>query len=96
MNEELRRFASVYLDREVVYDDMRATREALKHFKPEWTEGVRLGLLAVLDEKPLTADEWESVTSIEFETDDALHVYLRDLYDFLFGGSEKQPALPED
>ncbi|MEV7541989.1 hypothetical protein [Streptomyces sp. NPDC089915] len=95
MNEELRRFASVYLDREVVYDDMPGTRETLKHFKPEWTEGVRKGLRAVVDERRLTAQEWESLTAIEFETDDALHVYLSDLYDFLFGGNERQPVLPE-
>ncbi|MER7341481.1 hypothetical protein ABT403_27070 [Streptomyces sp. NPDC000075] len=95
VNEELRRFARVYLDREVAYDDMSATREALEHFKPEWTDGVRQGLLAVLEGRRITAEDWESLTSVEFGTADALHVYLRDLYDFLFEGSDQQPVLPE-
>ncbi|MGW6565564.1 hypothetical protein [Streptomyces sp. NPDC054975] len=96
MNEELRRFISVYLQQEVAYDDMSATRETLKHFKPEWTDAVRRGLVSVLNEKQLTAEEYESLTSIEFGTDAALYTYLQDVYDFLFGGSEKQPVIPED
>ncbi|MFG2642904.1 hypothetical protein ACGFYP_18300 [Streptomyces sp. NPDC048370] len=96
MNEELRRFISVYLQQEVAYDDLSATRETLEHFKPEWKAAVREGLLSVLNEKQLTAEEYESLTAIEFETDDALHAYLQDVYDFLFAGSEKQPAPPED
>ncbi|MER6217101.1 hypothetical protein ACWC5F_27060 [Streptomyces sp. NPDC001272] len=75
---------------------MPGTRETLKNFKREWTDAVRQGLLAVLDEKRITGQEWESLTSIEFATDDALHVYLRDLYDYLFGGSEQRPVLPGD
>ncbi|MFJ3585161.1 hypothetical protein ACIPPS_23445 [Streptomyces sp. NPDC090127] len=92
MNEELQRFISVYLQQEVAYDDMSATRETLEHFKPEWKDAVRQGLLSVLNERRLTAEEYETLTSIEFDTEDALYSYLQDVYDFLFGGGEKQPV----
>lgn len=95
MNEELRRFIRIYLDLEMAYDDMSATREALRHFKPEWTEAVRQGLVSVLNEKQLTTDEYSSLTAFEFATDDALHAYLQDVDDFLFTGSPKQPVPPE-
>lgn len=94
MNDELRHFMGVYLQLEVAYEDMAATRETIRHVNPAWAAAVKEGFKAVLAEQALTVDEYEAITGIEFPDEESLYAYLSDVYTFLFTGGSKSPLPP--
>ncbi|MDF4251411.1 hypothetical protein [Streptomyces sp. WMMB303] len=95
MTDEFHHFTRTYLQLEIAYDDMAATRETLQHCNPKWTASVKEGFKAELEERSLTVDEYEGMTDIEFPDKESLYAYLSDVYAFLFEGGSESP-LPHD
>ncbi|WP_217241540.1 hypothetical protein [Streptomyces sp. AC555_RSS877] len=94
MNRELEKFIKVYLGLEQAYDTTGYLRPTLHAFKEEYVNAVRVGLESVLRTRELTVGDYERLTDIEFDGDEALYEYLGSLYRYLFEGQEKQPAPP--
>ncbi|MGW2341422.1 hypothetical protein [Streptomyces sp. NPDC001661] len=95
MNRELEKFIKVYLDYDQAYDTSGTLRPTLYAFKPEYVERVREGLVTVLRDHPLSTADYERITDIEFESDEALYSYLQEMYRYLFENGTAQPMPPE-
>ncbi|MGP3775851.1 hypothetical protein ACTWJ8_34015 [Streptomyces sp. SDT5-1] len=95
MNTELEKFIKVYLDYDQAYDTSGTLRPTLYVFNPEYVERVREGLATVLRDRPLSTADYERITDIEFESDEVLYSYLRDMYRYLFENGAAQPMPPE-
>ncbi|MGW3010703.1 hypothetical protein ACWC9R_17995 [Streptomyces sp. NPDC001219] len=95
MNRELEKFIKVYLDYEQAYDTSGTLRPTLHAFKPEYVDGVREGLKAVLSNRELSTADYERITDIEFGSEEVLYSYLREMFRYLFEGGEEQPLPPE-
>ncbi|MFZ3566359.1 hypothetical protein ACOKM5_05230 [Streptomyces sp. BH097] len=95
MNRDLENFIKVYLDYDQAYDTSGTLRPTLHVFKPEYVERVRQGLETVLRDRRLSTPDYERLTDIEFESEEALYSYLQDMYRYLFGNGTAQPMPPE-
>ncbi|MGI5258762.1 hypothetical protein [Streptomyces angustmyceticus] len=57
---------------------------------------LREGLEYLLRERSATVADWYELTRVNFWRDDLLYVYLRELYDYFYGGREEPPESPDD
>jgi hypothetical protein len=94
MNTELENFIRVYLSLEQAYDTSGYLRPTLHALKEEYVDAVREGLEAFLRTRELSAGDYERLTDIEFEDEEALYQYLSRMYGYLFEGGEEQPVPP--
>ncbi|MFZ3561655.1 MULTISPECIES: hypothetical protein [unclassified Streptomyces] len=95
MNRELETFIRTYLDYEQADDTSGSLRPTLHMFRPEYVAAVREGLKSVLADGELSTADYERITDIEFASHEALHAYLRELYEYLFETGQRQPSPPE-
>lgn len=95
MNRELEKFIKVYLDYDQAYDTSGTLRPTLHAFKPEYVERVREGLETILRYHRLSTADYERMTDIEFESEEALYSYLQEMYRYLFEDGAAQPMPPE-
>ncbi|MEU8686075.1 hypothetical protein [Streptomyces sp. NPDC048611] len=95
MNGELERFIKVYLDHEQAYDSSATLRPTLHAFSPGYVEGVREGLKSVLSNREISTADYERITDIEFDSEEALYSYLQEMFRYLFEDGEEQPLPPE-
>ncbi|MFH8571118.1 hypothetical protein [Streptomyces sp. NPDC017993] len=95
MNRELEKFIKVYLDYDQAYDTSGTLRPTLHAFKPEYVERVREGLETVLRDRQISTSEYEMLTDIEFDGEEALYSYLQEMFRYLFEGGIEQPMPPE-
>ncbi|MFG2894561.1 hypothetical protein [Streptomyces sp. NPDC048248] len=95
MNRELEKFIKVYLDYEQAYDTSGTLRPTLHAFKPEYVERVREGLETVLRDRQLSTSDYETITDIEFDSEEALYSYLQEIFRYLFENRKEQPMPPE-
>ncbi|GAA3304120.1 hypothetical protein [Streptomyces cinereospinus] len=79
---------------EQAYDTAGFLRPTLHAFKEEYVHAVRTGLETVLHTRDLTVGDYERLTDIEFEDEDALYDYFTSMYEYLFEAGEKQPLPP--
>ncbi|WP_432138679.1 MULTISPECIES: hypothetical protein [unclassified Streptomyces] len=94
VNRELEKFIKVYLNAEQAYDTTGYLRPTLHAFKEEYVNGVRTGLETALRTREISPADYEHLTDIEFDNEDDLYEYLRDLYQYLFEGRDRQPIPP--
>ncbi|GEC07193.1 hypothetical protein SSP24_48480 [Streptomyces spinoverrucosus] len=94
MNRETEKFIKVYLSLEQAYDTTGYLRPALHAFKEEYVSAVRQGLETVLRTREISVGDYERLTDVEFEDDDALYEYLTSMCQYLFEAREKQPVPP--
>lgn len=96
MNKTVEDFIATYLHIEVAYDDLALTRQTIAAFSPEYGEELKQGFAALLQSRELSFGDYDGLTHIEFESDDALYTYLQGVNDFLFNGAETAPEPPRD
>ncbi|MEU7168445.1 hypothetical protein AB0A70_28015 [Streptomyces morookaense] len=95
MNQEVRTLITGYLDVEEGYNVNRNLRGTVHSFKPEFAEGVREGLTELINTRELSTSDYDDLTQgIEFEDEDSLYEYLREMREYLFGDREEQPLPP--
>jgi hypothetical protein len=78
-------------------DDMKGDperyRRSIRNGPEEYQQRLKQGLADLISTRELTADELWKSTWIEFDDDDELYRSLQETYDFLFGGSDRPPAV---
>ena len=94
MNKTIEDFIGTYLHIEAAYEDLGPTRDLLALMSPEYTDALREGFAGLLRSRELSAGDYDGMTHVEFESDDALYAYLSAVYDFLFNGAETAPEPP--
>ena len=94
MNKTIEDFIGTYLHIEVAYEDLGPTRELLALMSPEYTDALQEGFTELLQSRELSAGDYDGLTHVEFESDDALYAYLGGVNDFLFNGAETAPEPP--
>ncbi|MFJ9851114.1 hypothetical protein [Streptomyces sp. NPDC101150] len=95
MNQELRNFISIYLDLQQAYDTSGYLRPTLYAFKPSYVEAVKNGLAELVRDRNVSVGDYERITAIEFNSEEELHSYLAEIYEYLFGsGDTRQPVPP--
>ena len=95
MNPQFRQFLTTYLDLEQAYVVTGSLRTTLHAFNASFGQAVRDGLTSVLESRELSVDDYEGITGIEFEDEESLYTYLREMHDYLFGDRADQPVPPE-
>ncbi|MEB8339385.1 hypothetical protein [Streptomyces endophyticus] len=95
MNRELEKFLRAYLDHEQAFDTSGSLRRTLHAFRPEYVAAVREGLKSALTDGELSTADYERITDIEFASEEALHAYLCEMFQYLFETGERQPLPPE-
>ncbi|MET9293790.1 hypothetical protein [Streptomyces sp. NPDC003077] len=95
MNDTFKGFIKTYLDIDVAYYPDLRLKETLHSCDDEFVDAVRSGFKDLLRSRSLSPYDWEGLTMIEFEDEDALYDYLNRMYAYLFLGSEDQPFPPE-
>ncbi|MBS2961551.1 hypothetical protein KGA66_00735 [Actinocrinis puniceicyclus] len=94
MNKTVADFIGAYLHVEVAYEDLGPTRELIAALSPEYAGSLEEGFERLLRSRGLAAADYDGMTHIEFESDDALYRYLQGVYDYLFRGAGAQPRPP--
>jgi hypothetical protein len=56
---------------------------------------VEAGLRELIRTRELTIRDYDEMTGVDFESEEALYEYLQKLYDYLFRGSEEVPEIPD-
>lgn len=95
MNEDLRNFVKIYLNDETAYSTSGRLRNTLHAFNAETVENVRSGIAEILRDRSLSAARFEGLTAVEFDDDEALRQYLKEMYRYLFEDREERPFPPE-
>lgn len=96
MNKTVEGFIGTYLHIEAAYDgDEAGTREAIQMFGPAYANSLKEGFEELLATRELSRWDYDGLTHVEFESDEALYAYLQGMYDFLFNGAETPPKPPE-
>lgn len=96
MNQTLKGFIGSYLNVEVAHDGIESQiRDSVQAFGPAYADSLKEGFEEVLATRELSVDDYDGLTYIEFQSDDALYAYLQEMYDFLFHGAETPPAPPK-
>ena len=94
MNKTIEDFIGTYLHIEVAYEDLGPTRDLVALMSPEYVDSLKQGFAELLRSRELSAGDYDGMTHVEFESDDALYAYLKSVDDFLFHGAEAQPEPP--
>ncbi|MFB7662636.1 hypothetical protein ACFC1R_01635 [Kitasatospora sp. NPDC056138] len=76
-------------------DDLGMLRETFDAAWPDYRETVRSGLLHLVQQRPLTVDQWYRLTYVRFPDEQELTVYLAQVYAYLFDGFEAMPLAPQ-
>ncbi|MET9506720.1 hypothetical protein ABZY42_34300 [Streptomyces sp. NPDC006622] len=95
MNAETEVFIRIYLNLEQAHDIRGHLRPTLYAFRDSYVARVREGLSAILVSRELSPGDYESLTDVEFVTEDDLYAYLGKLYAYLFEDARQQPLPPE-
>ena len=94
MNKTVEDFIGTYLHIEVAYEGLEPTRELIAAMSPEYAESLKEGFEELLRDRELSPGDYDGLTHVEFESEDALYDYLRGVYDFLFQGAQQEPQPP--
>jgi hypothetical protein len=94
VNKTVEDFIGTYLHIEVAYEDLEPTRELIAAMSPAYAESLKEGFAELLQSRELSAGDYDGMTHVEFESDDALYDYLRGVYEFLFDDAQTQPQPP--
>jgi hypothetical protein len=96
VNKTLEGFIASYLSVEVAYDGIEAgIRDTIQSFGPAFASALKEGFEELLATRELSKWDYDGITYIEFESDEALYEYLQGMYDFFFNGAETPPKPPE-
>jgi len=94
MNETVEGFIGSYLHIEVAYYEMESTRDTIHSFGPAVADSLKKGFEELLATHELSVGDYDGLTHVEFESEEALYTYLQGMYDFLFNGAETAPEPP--
>lgn len=94
MNKTVEDFIGTYLHIEVAYEGLEPTRDLLAAMSSEYTDSLKEGFEELLRDRELSTGDYDGLTHVEFESDDALYGYLRGVYDFLFNAAAEEPQPP--
>ena len=94
MNKTVEDFIGTYLHIEVAYEGLEPTRELIAAMSREYEDSLKEGFAELLQSRELSAGDYDGMTHVEFESDDALYAYLNGVYEFLFNGAEQEPQPP--
>ncbi|MER5642084.1 hypothetical protein ABT095_34745 [Kitasatospora sp. NPDC002227] len=72
-------------------DDLGMLRATFDAAWPDYRETVRAGLLHMAEHRPMTVRQWYELTYVLFPDEQALTVYLAQVYAYLF---DNYPAMP--
>lgn len=96
MNQTVRSFIGSYLSVETAYDGIESDiRDVIRTFGPDYANSLKEGFEELLATRELSKWDYDGITYIEFESDEALYAYLQGMYDYLFNGAEAPPKPPE-
>ncbi|MDX2402562.1 hypothetical protein NJO91_05395 [Streptomyces microflavus] len=95
MNEDLKNFIEIYLNHENAYSNSVNLRDTLHAFNSETVENVRSGIAHILRDHSLSAAQFGRLTAVEFDDDESLERYLKEMYRYLFEDREERPFPPE-
>jgi hypothetical protein len=76
-------------------DDLGMLRDTFDQAWPDYRETVRAGLLHVVQNRPLSPEQWYGLTYVAFPDLQELTVYLAQVYAYLFDGFEAMPLAPQ-
>ncbi|MGW7079778.1 hypothetical protein [Streptomyces sp. NPDC054866] len=94
MTSELERFIRIYLNEEQAPDVRGFLRPTLHAFNRTYVDAVRAGLEGVLRTRELSVGDYEQLTDVVFDDEDALYGYLHQMHQYLFADGAKQPLPP--
>ena len=95
MNKTVEGFIGTYLHIEVAYDGIESgIRDTIQAFGPRFANSLKEGFEELLASHELSVGDYDGLTHVEFESDEALYAYLQGLYDFFFNGAETAPKPP--
>lgn len=96
VNKTVEGFIGSYLHIEVAYSGIEeGIRRTIPSFGPTYANSLKEGFEELLATHELSRWDYDGLTHVEFESDDALYAYLQGMYDFLFNGAEAPPKPPE-
>ena len=95
VNKTIKGFIGSYLSIEVAYDGIESDiRGTIQAFGPTYANSLKEGFEELLATHELSKWDYDGMTYIEFESDEALYEYLQGMYDFFFNGAESAPKPP--
>ncbi|NUV70048.1 MULTISPECIES: hypothetical protein [unclassified Streptomyces] len=94
MDADFRNFFKVYLDLERGYEKTGELRPTLLSFSDSYVKSIRDGFEQIMSDNSFGPEEYEGLTDIEFPDKETLHIYLRNMYDYLFNDASEQPMPP--
>ncbi|MCQ1578882.1 hypothetical protein [Streptomyces parvus] len=95
MDSRIRNFFRVNLDLERAYENTGDLRPTLLSYSDSYVKLIREGFEQILSDDSFGPEEYEGLTDMEFPDKETLHIYLRNMYDYLFNDVSEQPMPPD-
>ncbi|MEV8447211.1 hypothetical protein [Streptomyces parvus] len=94
MDADFRNFFKVYLDLERGYENTGKLRTTLLSFSDSYVKSIRDGFEQIMSDNSFGPEDYEGLTDIEFPDKETLHIYLGNMYEYLFNDASGQPMPP--
>jgi hypothetical protein len=75
--------------------DPERYRRSIWNGPEEGRQRLQQGLADLISKREITAEDLWAMAWADFDDDDALYRSLKESYDYLFGGSDRPPTIPE-
>ncbi|MGW3300488.1 hypothetical protein [Streptomyces rubiginosohelvolus] len=94
MDARFRNFFRANLDLERGYENAGDLRPTLLSYSNSYVKLIRDGFEQIMSDNSFGLEEYEGLTDIDFPDKETLHIYLRNMYDYLFNDASEQPMPP--